>query len=262
MRIAILLAALGTALMLGAAPALAAPGSLTVEHQAQPLAVEPARRCSAGTDRRATSPPTRSASRTSPDKLAGARTCGTPARSTPPRSAERRRTRGPALQSSQRYCWTVRTWDAERRRRRVGDARRASAPRSRATGRDADLDLGPGLGTDYSSTPTSPSRPSRSASSSALSGGNSFMWQIRGDSSNELRPHVQVNGTYTQMKAVKLPMTIGINVTAPRHDRRGRLDDHDLDRRRPGRHHDRHAQPERLDRLPHRQHRVRQRSTT
>src|SRR5436189_98343 len=41
---------------------------------------------------------------------------------------------------------------------------------------------------------------------------NSFYWQIRGDSSNELRPHVQVNGTYTQLKAVKLPMTIGLNV--------------------------------------------------
>ena len=37
------------------------------------------------------------------------------------------------------------------------------------------------------------------------------MWQIRGDSSNELRPHVQVNGTYSQLKAVRLPMTIGLN---------------------------------------------------
>ncbi len=44
-----------------------------------------------------------------------------------------------------------------------------------------------------------------------VNGANSFMWQIRGDSSNELRPHVQVNGTYSQLKAVRLPMTIGLN---------------------------------------------------
>ncbi len=44
-----------------------------------------------------------------------------------------------------------------------------------------------------------------------VNGSNAFMWQIRGDSSNELRPHVQVNGTYSQLKAVRLPMTIGLN---------------------------------------------------
>ena len=83
------------------------------------------------------------------------------------------------------------------------------------------------------------------------------MWQIRGDSSNELRPHVQVNGTYTQLKAVRLPMTIGLNTTHHVRINAVGSHDHDLHRRRAGRRHDRHAQPERLDRLPPRQHGVR-----
>ncbi len=118
---------------------------------------------------------------------------------------------GPALPSATRLFWSVRTFDAAGTASdyapvaAFGTAVKSgwtatpiwtSVP---ATGTDYDVDV------DFTVTTVAAGIKFR------VNGSNAFMWQIRGDASNELRPHVQVNGTYTQLKAVALPMTIGLN---------------------------------------------------
>ena len=117
---------------------------------------------------------------------------------------------GPALPSATRLCWTVRTLTATATRRYAPPP--PSAPRSRATGRPRRSGRrAPVLGTDYDVDVDFTVTTVAAGIKFRVNGSNGFMWQIRGDSSNELRPHVQVNGTYSQLKAVRLPMTIGLN---------------------------------------------------
>jgi alpha-L-rhamnosidase len=209
-RITFVLTALGAALAFGTAPALAAPGSLTVEHQAQPLAVEPvAPELGWADDADQSAYEIRVAS--SADKLTAAPDVWDSGKVDSSASANIAYG-GPALASSTRYFWTVRTWD------RSGAAGAWAAPASFGTAVKSDWrgtpiwTSVPTLGTDYRLDADFTVTAVALGVKFRANGGNGFMWQIRGDSSNELRPHVEVNGTYTQMKAVKLPMTIGINV--------------------------------------------------
>jgi alpha-L-rhamnosidase len=117
---------------------------------------------------------------------------------------------GPTLAPSTRFYWAVRTWDAH------GEASPYSATAqfgTRATWTATPIWWSPAatLGSDYDVEGDFKVTTVAAGIKFRVNGSNSFMWQIRGDSSNELRPHVQVNGTYTQLKAVKLPMTIGLN---------------------------------------------------
>ena len=166
---------------------------------------------------------------------------------------------GPALTSSQR-CGGPSARGATKRVR--GRLPPRSAPPSRATGRARRSGRRSArLGADYSvDVDFTVDRASRAGVKFRASGGNSFMWQVRGDSSNELRPHVQVNGTYTPLKAVQAAdCTIGLNtkhhLTIPSRARRSRprstasLVDTTIDTRNPSG----------VDRLPARHHRVRDR---
>jgi alpha-L-rhamnosidase len=192
--------------------AATAPKGLTVEHQAAPLAVEPARpmlgwalgggqtgaRQSAYQVRVSTSRAGIAAGRGllwDSGKVSSAASANVPYD-------------GPALASSERYWWIVRAWN----QRDVASP--WSAPASFGTAVKDDWRATPiwtpaqahdyTVEADFTVTTVAAGIKFRSA------GGNGFMWQIRGDSSNELRPHVQVGGTYSQLKAVKLPMTIGV----------------------------------------------------
>jgi alpha-L-rhamnosidase len=196
--------------MLCACPAgalAAAPAGLTVEHQAKPLAVEAAAPLLgwqvAGKTQSAYQVKVGTSPQTLGDVWDSGRVASSDSANVP--------YAGPALPSATRLFWTVRTFDASGAASgyapvaAFGTAVKSgwtatpiwtSVP---ATGTDYDVDV------DFTVTTVAAGIKFR------VNGANAFMWQIRGDASNELRPHVQVNGTYTQLKAVKLPMTIGLN---------------------------------------------------
>jgi alpha-L-rhamnosidase len=185
----------------------AAPAGLTVEHQAKPLAVE------------ATAPllgwqvggKTQSAYQvkigTTPQALGDVWDSGKVASS----DSVNVPYGGPALPTATRLYWTVRTFDS------AGNASDYATPASFGTavknGWTATpiWSSAPVLGTDYDVDVDFTVTTVAAGIKFRVNGSNAFMWQIRGDASNELRPHVQVNGTYSQLKAVKLPMTIGLN---------------------------------------------------
>ena len=197
------------------APAEAAPRALTVEQQAHPLAVESARPLlgwDVGDPRiGARQSAYQVLVATAPDKLAEGRADVWDSGKVESSASTDVPYGGSALPSSQRLWWTVRTWDAAAK---AGDW---ASPASFGTAVKGDWQgqpiwtSVPTLGSDYTLDADFTVTAVALGIKFRAAGGNGFMWQIRGDASNELRPHVQVNGTYTQMKAVKLPMTIGIN---------------------------------------------------
>ena len=227
----------------------ATPAGLTVEHQANRSRLKRRRRCWAGT-----APATRTRSRSARARArwvtSGTRArCSRASRSTS-RTAARR------CPNATRLYWTVRTFEGDRASAYAPTASFGTAVKSAWTATPI-WSSAPVLGTDYDVDVDFTVTTVAAGIKFRVNGSNSFMWQIRGDSSNELRPHVQVNGTYSQLKAVRLPMTIGLNTKHHARINVGRLDHPHLHRRRARRHHGRHPQPERLDRLPPRQHGVR-----
>ena len=202
--------------LLCAAPAQAAetvqaPRTLTIEHQAHPLAVESATPQFGWdvSDNRFNAAQTAYEIKvgTSPDTLGDVWDSGKVGSSTSNNVAYA----GPALQPTTRYFWSVRTWDAKD----------TASPYASTADFGTKTDFGsatpiwssaPVLGTDYAVDADFTVNTIAAGIKFRVNGSNSFMWQIRGDSSNELRPHVQVNGTYTQMKAVKIPVTIGTGI--------------------------------------------------
>jgi hypothetical protein len=89
---------------------------------------------------------------------------------------------GPTLKSSQRYWWSVRTWGAH------GSAGEWSAPASFGTAVKSDWQgrpiwtSVPSLGSDYTLDADFSVTTVAAGIKFRASGGNSFMWQIRGDS--------------------------------------------------------------------------------
>src|SRR3954452_5290281 len=185
------------------------PDGLTVEHQAPPLAVEAANPALGWLVDDARFDARQSAYEvlvgTSPDKLGDVWDSGKVDSS----DSVNVPYAGPALSLSTRYFWTVRTWDAHGAPSPYAEP---SAFGTKAAWQATPIwSSAPVLGTDYDVDADFVVNTVAAGIKYRVNGANSFMWQIRGDSSNELRPHVQVNGTYTQLKAVKLPMTIGLN---------------------------------------------------
>lgn len=119
---------------------------------------------------------------------------------------------GPALQRGERYHWRVRTWS---------EADKAS-PWSRPAG------FGTAIGESWSdSQPIWLGTPAALGWSgytleatfsittqnativfNAQDADNYLMWQFRGDGVNQLAPHQRVNGTFTQLKAVPLGVSL------------------------------------------------------
>ncbi|MDA0184759.1 family 78 glycoside hydrolase catalytic domain [Solirubrobacter phytolaccae] len=202
--------ALAAASMLCVVPAsalAAAPAGLTVEHQAKPLAVEAAAPLLGWQVAARTQSAYQVKVGTSPQSLGDVWDSGKVAS---PDSVNVPYA-GPALPNATRLFWSVRTFDAS------GTASEYSAPASFGTAVKSGWTAtpiwsnAPVLGTDYDVDVDFTVTTVAAGIKFRVNGSNAFMWQIRGDSSNELRPHVQVNGTYTQLKAVRLPMTIGLN---------------------------------------------------
>ena len=181
----------------------ATPAGLTVEHQTQPLAVEAAAPLlgwhgagDAYQVKVGTSPSTLG------DVWDSGKVQSTDSVNVP--------YGGPALPNATRLYWTVRTFEGDRASAYAPPASFGTAVKSAWTATPI-WSSAPVLGTDYDVDVDFTVTTVAAGIKFRVNGSNSFMWQIRGDSSNELRPHVQVNGTYSQLKAVRLPMTIGLN---------------------------------------------------
>jgi alpha-L-rhamnosidase len=114
---------------------------------------------------------------------------------------------GTALERTQRYYWSVRTWDA----------------RGKASGWSQPAWFGTGPGTDWAGTQSiwSPNPATQwtdytlhakvtvtavalGLTFRAKDAADSYMWQLRG-ADNQLKTHVQVGGSYTVLKTVNLP---------------------------------------------------------
>ncbi|MBE2316045.1 family 78 glycoside hydrolase catalytic domain [Solirubrobacter sp. CPCC 204708] len=181
----------------------ATPAGLTVEHQTQPLAVEAAApllgwhgagdayQVKVGTS------PQRLGDVWDSGKVTSSESVNVPYG-------------GPPLPAATRLYWTVRTFDGDRASAYAPPASFGTAVKSSWTATPI-WSSAPVLGSDYDVELDFTVTTVAAGVKFRVNGPNAFMWQIRGDASNELRPHVQVNGTYSQLKAVKLPMTIGLN---------------------------------------------------
>ncbi|WP_435771480.1 family 78 glycoside hydrolase catalytic domain [Nocardioides sp. SYSU DS0651] len=122
---------------------------------------------------------------------------------------------GPALERGKRYTWRVRTWDA------AGKASPWSRPAQFGTALGGDwgdsrpiwLGEPPALGWSGYTLETTFSITTQNATIvfNAQDANNYLMWQLRGDGVDQLAPHQRVNGTFTQLKAVPLGVSLQRN---------------------------------------------------
>ncbi|WP_370614580.1 family 78 glycoside hydrolase catalytic domain [Mumia qirimensis] len=120
---------------------------------------------------------------------------------------------GPQLDAATGYRWRVRTWDA------AGEPSAWSEPATFGTAPDAPWgdavpiwladQAGATAWTDYT-VETTFRITSQNASIvfRAKDANNGYMWQIRGDGVNQLAPHKRVNGAFTVLKTVPLPLAL------------------------------------------------------
>ncbi len=114
---------------------------------------------------------------------------------------------GAPLHTSQRYYWTVRTWDAH------GEASAWSRPAWFGTGPGTDWGTTQSIWSPNPATTWTDYTVHAKVTVTAVAMGltfrakdssNSYMWQLRG-ADNQLKTHVQVGGAYTVLKTVNLP---------------------------------------------------------
>jgi alpha-L-rhamnosidase len=220
----LLLAAVGAAVPLSASPPSAvaqtalAPAGLTVDLQRRPLAVESASPLLGWVVRSSGAGQVQSAYQvqvaTSPALLAAGAPDQWDSGKVVSQSSANVAYGGPALLPSQRYWWSVRTWDA------AGNASPWAAAASFGAALKADWRGSPiwaagrsfaawtnyRIETDFTIKTVAAGVFFRASSTS-----NAYMWQVRA-TDNALRLHYVLNGQYTNFKSVALPMTIGTGV--------------------------------------------------